>query len=68
MSILDDGPGIPEAQLGAMFDPFMRGDNSRSLDTGGAGLGAVDRARHHPRPMAARSRCRTAPKAGSRRG
>ncbi|WP_017927483.1 ATP-binding protein [Limimaricola hongkongensis] len=39
VSILDDGPGIPEAQLGAMFDPFMRGDNSRSLDTGGAGLG-----------------------------
>lgn len=35
----DDGPGIPEAEIGAMLEPFRRGDPSRSKETGGAGLG-----------------------------
>ena len=35
----DDGPGIPEADLGRMTDPFTRGDPSRNKGTGGAGLG-----------------------------
>ena len=35
----DDGPGIPEARLEGMFEPFVRGEDSRSQDTGGAGLG-----------------------------
>ena len=35
----DDGPGIPEADLGRMTDPFTRGDPSRNTATGGAGLG-----------------------------
>ena len=33
------GPGIPEAELGRVFEPFVRGEASRSRDTGGAGLG-----------------------------
>ena len=37
--IEDDGPGIPEDQLGAMLQPFTRGEPSRNSATGGAGLG-----------------------------
>jgi signal transduction histidine kinase len=39
VSIRDAGPGIPEDQLEAMFQPFARLDASRSRDTGGVGLG-----------------------------
>lgn len=39
VTIEDNGPGIPTDSLDAMFQPFTRGDDSRSLDTGGAGLG-----------------------------
>jgi len=35
----DDGPGIPEASIEAMMNPFTRGDPSRNSATGGAGLG-----------------------------
>jgi protein-histidine pros-kinase len=37
--IRDDGPGIPDAQLERVFDPFFRLEASRSRDTGGTGLG-----------------------------
>lgn len=37
--IRDHGPGIPEAQLEQVFEPFFRLEESRSRDTGGAGLG-----------------------------
>ena len=37
--IEDEGPGIPEADLERVFEPFVRLDESRSRDTGGAGLG-----------------------------
>lgn len=37
--IEDDGPGIPEDQIEAMFEPFARLEASRNLATGGAGIG-----------------------------
>jgi signal transduction histidine kinase len=35
----DDGPGIPEGERDQVFEPFRRGERSRSRETGGAGLG-----------------------------
>ncbi len=37
--IADKGPGIPEAERERIFKPFVRGEASRSKDTGGNGLG-----------------------------
>ncbi len=37
--IADKGPGIPEAERERIFKPFVRGEASRSRDTGGTGLG-----------------------------
>ena len=39
IQILDQGPGIPESELEAVFRPFYRVDQSRNLETGGTGLG-----------------------------
>lgn len=39
ISIEDAGPGIPEAQLETVFEPFYRVDASRNRHTGGMGLG-----------------------------
>ena len=39
ITIDDDGPGIPEAELGRVTQPFYRLEGSRSRDTGGIGLG-----------------------------
>ncbi|MBM3522551.1 MAG: HAMP domain-containing protein [Alphaproteobacteria bacterium] len=50
LSIRDEGPGIPPAELEAVFRPFYRLETSRSRDTGGSGLGlalARDIARGH---------------------
>jgi signal transduction histidine kinase len=35
----DDGPGIPEARLEEVFEPFVRLEESRNAATGGTGLG-----------------------------
>lgn len=35
----DNGPGIPADEIGAMMEPFTRGEASRNRETGGAGLG-----------------------------
>lgn len=37
--VRDGGPGIPEALLEAVFNPFFRLEGSRSRDTGGTGIG-----------------------------
>ncbi|MEM8744964.1 MAG: ATP-binding protein [Pseudomonadota bacterium] len=39
VSIEDDGPGIPEAVLGQVFEPFFRADPARRQNVPGAGLG-----------------------------
>jgi len=39
ITIDDDGPGIPAAQIAEVFKPFVRLERSRSRDTGGSGLG-----------------------------
>ena len=39
LTITDDGPGVPAAELPRLFEPFYRLDRSRSRDTGGSGLG-----------------------------
>ena len=39
ITIDDEGPGIPEAELPKVCQPFYRVENSRSRDTGGTGLG-----------------------------
>lgn len=37
--IRDGGPGIPDAMLEKVFEPFFRLEGSRSRDTGGTGIG-----------------------------
>ncbi|HTN13252.1 MAG TPA: ATP-binding protein [Sphingomonadaceae bacterium] len=39
LRVEDDGPGIPEHEIGAMLEPFRRGESSRNRGTGGSGLG-----------------------------
>ncbi len=39
LTVADSGPGVPEADLAKIFDPFFRVDPSRDRDTGGVGLG-----------------------------
>jgi len=37
--ISDDGPGLAEAELERVFEPFYRSEGSRNRETGGTGLG-----------------------------
>ncbi|TPV69110.1 two-component sensor histidine kinase, partial [Klebsiella pneumoniae] len=39
LHVLDEGPGIPEASLQEVLQPFYRLEDSRNRDTGGTGLG-----------------------------
>ncbi|WP_051381416.1 ATP-binding protein [Paraburkholderia mimosarum] len=39
IAVVDDGPGIPQEELEAVFEPFYRIEPSRNRDTGGSGLG-----------------------------
>lgn len=61
LHVLDEGPGIPEAALQAVLQPFYRLEDSRNRDTGGTGLGW-----RSPRSWSARwtARCARQPPAG----
>jgi signal transduction histidine kinase len=37
--IRDEGPGLPQAELEKVFEPYYRVESSRSRETGGTGLG-----------------------------
>ncbi|CAG4893275.1 sensor histidine kinase [Paraburkholderia gardini] len=39
ISVLDRGPGIPDDEIEAVFQPFYRVEASRNRDSGGTGLG-----------------------------
>ncbi|HVJ37893.1 MAG TPA: HAMP domain-containing sensor histidine kinase [Stenotrophomonas sp.] len=39
IDVLDEGPGIPEASLDTVLQPFQRLESSRGRQTGGTGLG-----------------------------
>jgi signal transduction histidine kinase len=55
----DDGPGIPEAELAKVLQPFYRVEGSRNRHTGGVGLGlaaAHDTARRHGGSLHLRNR------------
>jgi signal transduction histidine kinase len=59
LSVLDEGPGIPEDMLDKVFEPFFRLEQSRNRDTGGTGLGlsiARDIAQAHGGTLTLRNR------------
>jgi signal transduction histidine kinase len=39
LEVVDNGPGIPEAELASVMEPFVRLEASRNRETGGSGLG-----------------------------
>ena len=41
ITVTDDGPGVEEADLERLFEPFFRADRSRSRKTGAGGLGLM---------------------------
>ncbi|MCQ8191447.1 sensor histidine kinase [Streptomyces rugosispiralis] len=64
LEVADDGAGVPEAERERIFERFVRLDDARSRDDGGAGLGlaiARDVAARHGGTLAVR----TAPEGGA---
>jgi signal transduction histidine kinase len=61
--IRDAGPGIPEAELEKVFEPFYRLEGSRSRHTGGTGLG-LSIARNIARAHGGELTLRNAPQGG----
>ena len=45
ISVRDHGPGVPDAELARIFEPFHRVAESRTRDTGGDGIGLAITAR-----------------------
>lgn len=39
VTVEDEGPGISEADRARVFEPFVRLESSRNVETGGTGLG-----------------------------
>jgi signal transduction histidine kinase len=39
IEVWDQGPGVPEAALAHLFEPFYRVDEARARETGGTGIG-----------------------------
>ena len=59
VTVLDRGPGIPEAELDKVLQPFYRVEASRNRNSGGVGLGlatASDIARQHGGSIRLRNR------------
>lgn len=61
LSVMDRGPGIPQAELQAVLQPFYRLETSRSRETGGTGLGL---AIAHELALALGGRLSLAPRSG----
>ncbi|WTL07408.1 HAMP domain-containing histidine kinase [Kribbella sp. NBC_01505] len=58
IQVQDDGPGVPEGDRDRIFERFVRLDDARSRDEGGAGLGlaiARDLAQAHGGTLTART-------------
>lgn len=42
-AVLDEGPGVPEAELDTIFEPFFRGRSTKGIDGHGLGLAIARR-------------------------
>jgi signal transduction histidine kinase len=63
LAVVDHGPGLTPAFAGQAFEPFARGEASRSRETGGSGLG-LSIARSLAQQMSAEIRLETTPGGG----
>lgn len=43
LAVLDEGPGVAEAELSSIFEPFFRGSGAQSTDGHGLGLAIANR-------------------------
>jgi hypothetical protein len=53
ITVADRGPGIPPDRIEAMFEPFVRGETSRSRATGAPASASPSRA-NRPKALAPR--------------